>query len=374
MQAQEGMIRAAAERARRFCERLEIEIPLLSAPMSGVSTPELAAAFSCAGGLGVLAADLLEPEDIEREVRRVRAITDRPFAVNLRIPPRDRGDRAQALKVIYALGELRRELGLPEQVDLDAFREPDFDRQLEALLDCGVRAACCSFGGYREAYEERLHAAGVFILGAATTLREAKVQRSARADAVILQGAEAGGPRLYFESEPQESSVGLSVLLAGAGRAVNLPLVASGGISTPAGAVAALVAGASAVMVGTAVACSPESAAPDLMKRSMIAASDTATCLSDQLSGRLERVMKNGLIEALKRAGVASSGYPWQRFIMHDLMERAAQLGRADLLRMPVGQGADVFCCRKALETVRILGQALREFMSGQSAGPAKEQ
>lgn len=355
------------ERAKRFCDRLGIEVPLLSAPMSGASTPALAAAFSNAGGLGMLAGDLLSPEEIVREVEETRKLTDRPFGVNLRVPPRDRGERAYAEKVAYALSDLRKELGLPEKVDFDSFAEPDFERQLEALLDSGVKVAGCSFGGYREAYEEKLHGAGVFIIGAATTLREAKVQRAAHADAVILQGAEAGGPRLYFESEADESRVGLSVLLSGASRAIRLPLVAAGGISTPSGAAAALVAGASAVMVGTACACSPESAVPELMKRSMVAASDTATVMTDLFSGRLERVMKNGLAEALSRAGVKTAGYPFARYIMSDIMAAAAAQGRADLLRMPVGQGANIFCCRSAAETAGELAKGLRAFLASGS-------
>lgn len=352
------------ERSKRLCEQLAIEVPLFSAPMAGASTPALAAAFSNAGGLGFLAGDLLSPSEIERQVQETRKLTEKPFGVNLRVPPRDRGERAYAEKVAYALSDLRKELGLPEKVNLDAFVEPDFEAQLEALLDCGVKVAGVSFGGYREVYEERLHKAGVFILGAATTLREAKVQRAAHADAVILQGFEAGGPRLYFESEAEESAVGLSVLLSGASRALRLPLVAAGGISTKAGAAAALVAGASGVMVGSAAVASPESGVPDLMKKSMMAASDTSTTLTDLFSGRLERVMRNGLAEALSRAGVKSAGYPYARYIMMDIMEAAAKAGRADLLRMPVGQGGNVFACRSARVIADELASGLREFLS----------
>lgn len=219
----------------------------------------------------------------------------------------------------------------------------------------------CTFGGFREVYGEKLHQAGVYILGAATTLREAKVQRAADSDAVILQGVEAGGPRLYFESDPEEASVGLSVLLPEAARALKLPLIASGGIGSAFSVKGAMMAGASAVMVGSALACSPEAGAPKLMRDAMIAASDTATCLTDLFSGRLERVMKNGLIEALSRAGVRSAGYPYQRYIMQDMMEAAVRAGRQDLLRMPVGQAANAFSCRSAAETLSEIRTALLE-------------
>ena len=353
-----------AQRARFFCDRFGISKPLVGAPMTGVSSPELAAAVSNAGGLGMLALDLSSPEDIIGDISHVRELTDRPFAVNLRIPPRDRGDARQAERVDYALGDLRKELGLPEKTGWENQSEPDFDEQFDAVMACGVPVVSCSCGGFREKYEERLHKAGVLILGAATTLREAKVQRAAHADAVVLQGVEAGGPRLYFESEPGESVVALGVLLSECRRAIRLPLVAAGGISTGNAAAAALVAGASAVMVGTAIACSPESKAPDLMKRSMVAASDTATCLTDLLSGRLERVMSNGLVEALKRAGVQSAGYPYQRYVMQCIMEAAARAGRGDLLRMPVGQGATVFCCRRAAESLGDIVEGLDWAMS----------
>ena len=350
------------EASGQLCRKLGIEIPFIAAPMSGVSTPALAAAVSRSGGLGMLSADLLEPEEICREVEETRRLTDRPFAVNMRIPPRDRGSLEQAEKVAYALSDLRKELGLEEAVDFSSFREPDFERQLEAVLDLGIKVVSCSFGGFREAFEERLHSSGAFILGSATTLREAKVQRAARADAIVLQGYEAGGPRLYFESDPEESSVCLSVLLAEAHRAVRLPLIAAGGIGTASAARAAIAGGAAAVMAGSALACAPESAAPDLMRRSMAAASDTATCVTDLLSGRPERVMRIGLVEALKRAGVASSGYPVQRFIMRDIMRAAVRSERPDLLRMPAGQAANIFSCRPAAETVGLIRQGLPHF------------
>ena len=183
------------KRIRDFCGRLGIEVPLLSAPMTGVTTPELVAAVSNAGGLGILAADLMSPEEIAAAAEQTKRLTDRPFGINLRIPPRDRGSLEQAEKVAYALSDLRKELGLEEKVDFSRFSEPEFESQLDAVLETGVPVVSCTFGGFREVYGEKLHQAGVYILGAATTLREAKVQRAADSDAVILQGVEAGGPR-----------------------------------------------------------------------------------------------------------------------------------------------------------------------------------
>lgn len=215
------------KRIRDFCGRLGIEVPLLSAPMTSITTPELVAAVSNAGGLGILAADLMSPEEIISAAAQTKRLTDRPFGINLRIPPRDRGSLEQAEKVAYALSDLRKELGLEEKVDFSRFSEPEFESQLEAVLETGVPVVSCTFGGFREVYGEKLHQAGVYILGAATTLREAKVQRAADSDAVILQGVEAGGPRLYFESDPEEASVGLSVLLPEAARALKLHLTAA---------------------------------------------------------------------------------------------------------------------------------------------------
>ena len=196
-----------AKRAKDFCNRFGISMPLVEAPMTGASSPELAAAVSNAGGLGMLALDLLSPQDITKEIARTRELTDKPFAVNLRVPPRDRGDAEQAARVDYALSDLRKELGLPEESGWKECSEPDFDEQFEAVLASGVPFVSCSCGGFREVYEEKLHSRGALILGAATTLREAKVQRAAHADVVVLQGAEAGGPRLYFESEPETRSI-----------------------------------------------------------------------------------------------------------------------------------------------------------------------
>ena len=218
-------------------------LPVMNAPMAGVTTPEMVAAVSNAGGLGVLAADFLEAGEITSAVAAVRAQTDKPFAVNLRIPSvAQRGDCAP---LVASLEALRQELGCSETLPL-----PDFEDQFQAVLEADIPVVRVCFGGFREIYADKLKEKGVRVIGAATTLREAKVQRAAGVDAVLVQGSEAGGPRLSFESS-EEDAVGLMSLIGPASRATGLPVVASGGVATGRQMASCLVAGACAVEVGT---------------------------------------------------------------------------------------------------------------------------
>ncbi len=323
-------------------------IPLMNAPMPGVTTPEMVAAVSCASGLGVLAADFMSAEELSREIEAVRKLTDKPFAVNLRA--RDKEGKSQffdteverqtARRFAHAMSDLAVDLGLP--ADYPPAQLPDFDEQLECILSQDVGFVTVSFGGLREIYADKLKDAGIVTIGAATTLREAKVMRSAGVDAVIVQGAEAGGPRLNFEAADEHSLVGLMNLIGPAARATQLPVVASGGLMTGAQFAAALVAGASGAMLGTALLKSTESAAHPAHQAALEFASDNATVLTRLYDGRWARVLENGLIEAVQDAGLTLAGYPNQWRVAHPLSEAARRNDRDDLMPLYAGQGAEL--------------------------------
>ncbi|MGN1209817.1 MAG: NAD(P)H-dependent flavin oxidoreductase [Duodenibacillus sp.] len=344
--------------------------PVLNAPMAGVTTPAMAAAVCQSGGLGVLAGDFLSPEELAREIAQVRRLTDRPFAVNLRV--RDKQGKSQffdgpeerkkAQAIQRALGDLAVDLGLPEHYA--AFDLPDFDAQLSAVIECRVPVVCVAFGGLRETYADALKAAGIAVIGAATSLREAKVMRSAGVDALIVQGAEAGGPRLNFEKSDEASLVGLMSLIGPAARATGLPVVAAGGIMTGAQAAAALAAGAAGIMLGTALVRSDESAAHPAHKAQLPYVDDTGTVLTRVFSGRLTRVIENGLVQALREAGLQDAGYPNTWCAMAPILAVARAADRADLLELAAGQGAQLArtgAARTIIEHLWQQCQTLRE-------------
>ncbi len=358
-------MKAIFERIARFTSSLGIELPILNAPMAGVATPEMVAAVSEAGGLGVLAADLLNGEEIHEAVRQVRSLTKKPFAVNLRIPTKRSEERVDSL--LDALSILREEKGLKKRIPL-----PDFDSQFDALLKEDVRAIRVSFGGLREIYVEKLERRAKemgkkrpFLIGAATTLREAKVQRAAGVDAVIVQGSEAGGPRLSFE-DTDEALLGLVSLVGPAARSTVLPVIASGGITTSAQLAAAMVLGACAVEVGTYLLATKESAMADFYKEAFQFASDTTPRLTRLISGRLTRAIPTEIIRALEDASISPVTYPAQYECMAPIFQAAASEGNGDYADLSCGVSIPRGVPEETSVAIRTLWEDARENYLGE--------
>ncbi|MBO5659242.1 MAG: nitronate monooxygenase [Duodenibacillus sp.] len=325
------------ERARRFYDLFGVSVPVLNAPMMGVTTPAMVAAVAAAGGLGVLPGDRLTAEELRQAIRDTRALTDKPFAVNLRVPAkRENTDNEQS--VHEAMSELKALLGCPTEYVPHPITP--FEDLFDVVVDERIPVVSVSFGGLREIYADKLKALGVKTIGAATTLREAKVMRSAEVDAVVVQGVEAGGPRLNFEQPDADSLVGLMSLIGPSVRATRLPVIAAGGIMTGAQMAACLMAGATAVQVGTLLLRTPESAAHPLHKAALEYASDSSTRLTRVFNGRLTRVIPNGLVEAVEESGVELADYPSQWRVMAPIHAAARAQDRDDLMPMPAGQGA----------------------------------
>lgn len=325
------------QRAEQFKRLFGADIPVMNAPMTGITTPEMVAAVANAGGLGVLCGDRLAPDALRAAIRRTSELTNRAFAVNLRVPAK-RENTAHEQEVHEAVKDLKELLGCSTDFALEPI--PTFEEQFDVLVEERVPIVSVSFGGLREIYADKLKDLGVKMIGAATTLREAKVMRSAEVDAVIVQGAEAGGPRLSFEQPDTQSVVGLMSLIGPSVRATQLPVIASGGIMTGQQMAASLLAGACAVQVGTLLLRTPESAAHPLHKQALEWATDATTQLTRVFNGRLTRVIPNGLVEAIEDAGIELCDYPSQWRVMAPIHEAARRQDRDDLMPMPAGQGA----------------------------------
>lgn len=329
-------------RTNHFTALLGVRLPVMNAPMTQAAGPAMAAAVCRAGGLGVLTGDALEPAELADAIDAVRRLAgdQARFAVNLRVLDLKRPS-AEALalqeKMRHALEDLSADVGA-EPAGL--IKLPDFDAQFEVLVQKKVPVVSVTFGGLREEYDERLKEAGILWMGTAATLREAKVLRSAGADVVVVQGLEAGGPRLNFENTDEEAALGMTVITAHAERATRLPIVASGGIGTPEQVYAALAAGASAVMLGSALLRTHESEASASFKALLPMMSEVSVRLTRCFNGRLTRVYPSDLVRALEDAGLTFAPYPLQREVMQPILEAAARGGRDDLDCLPAGQSA----------------------------------
>ena len=242
------MIDRPLDRAAAFREAHGLGLPVLMAPMAGACPPALAAAVGRAGGMGACGALTMDSGAIAAWAREVRAATDRPFLMNLWVPdPAPARDPAHEATVSAFLGAWG-----PPPGELAATLPIDFADQCEALLEARPAAVSSIMGLFPEAFVERARSLGIRWFATATTVGEAVAAAAAGADAIVAQGMEAGGHRGAFEAERAgERLVGLVSLVPAIVDAVDVPVVAAGGIGDARGAAAALALGASAIQIGT---------------------------------------------------------------------------------------------------------------------------
>ena len=321
----------------------------------GLSTPGLAAAVSTAGGLGSVAGGASSPDGLRDEIREVRRRTDAPFAVNLFAPlPREEPAADAIARVREVLVPWHEELGL--EVPEPAAPPELYGDRLTVLIEEQVPVLSFTFGIPPLLDEAR--AAGLTVLGTATTAREALLLARAGVDAVVLQGAEAGGHRGTFAGPFDEALVPLAELIGGAAEAVDLPLVAAGGLVDGAGIAAALRLGAEGVQLGTAFLVAPEAGTPAAYRRAVLAGGEAM--VTNAYSGRHARLLRTPLVDALRAAG-AVTPYPFQAALLSELRRAGAELDRADLLFLLSGSGAGRLRELPAAELVAALARETDE-------------
>lgn len=343
-------------RAQALTSLLSIQYPIIASPMYGVTTPAMVAAVSNAGALGALPCGVMTGDEITQAIANVRALTDKPFSVNLRVPPRQEPSAESVQTIFDALEPLRDELGAAHQ----KASIPTFEEQFEAVLAANVPVVSFSFGGPREVFAEALEAQGTIMMGNVNSTREAKVMKVAGCQVIIAQGWEAGGPRQYFENPHEASQIGLMALVPPVVRvAQNVPVVAAGAVMSAEAMVAAMMLGASGVQIGSLLLRSRESALWDAAKAQIGWADDATTRVIDRGSGRMTRVLETGLSQALADAQLTTSPYPGQLAALNSIYQAASKQNRIDLLEIPMGQGAQG---AKALPTATIMADLIQAY------------
>jgi nitronate monooxygenase len=322
-----------------FAERFGLRVPVVQAPMAGATTPELVAAVSNSGGLGTLAGAALSPEKMASDVAAIRALTDRPFGVNLFVLEPAAPDDATVRRALEAIDPVRAELGLPPGQPLERYA-PDFRAQLEMLIELRVPVASFTFGLLSREDVERLRANGQYVIGTATHVAEGVAWRDAGADAIAAQGSEAGAHRGTFIGSFEEALVGTMALVPQLVDATGLPVLAAGGIMDGRGIVAALALGAQAAVMGTAFLTSRESAIPQTWKDRLRSISDTSTSVTRAITGRHARGIRNPLMQRLSEAPQNIAPYPVQNALTQELRQTAARAQNGDFLSLWSGQGA----------------------------------
>jgi nitronate monooxygenase len=323
--------------------------------MASVATPELAAAVSNAGGLGALGSAMLAPEALRREAEAVRALTDRPFQLNFFCHRFPEIDSAMADAARAAIEPLYDEVGLGPPPEPSA-PMIDFDEtRLEALLEIAPVVVSFHFGLPGADAVAACREAGLCILATATTVEEARHLEAAGVDAVVAQGAEAGGHRGSFLVGGDDGPVGTLSLVPQLVDAVNVPVIAAGGIADGRGLAAALALGAGAVQMGTAFVLAVESGAPDHYRRALAGSCPEQTTITRNFSGRPARVLANRITDEV----IDPLPYPAQMSLTMPLREAAED--PRELYPMWAGQGAALARELPAAEIVeRTVAEALR--------------
>ena len=330
----------------------DTRLPIIQAPMAGgTDTPALAAAVSNADALGSLGCAYLTPAQIEHAANAVRALTDKPFALNLFARGESVDDPAASTRVDAVLAPFREELGLANVIEVPPPSPPRFDDQLEAVLRVAPRVFSFTFGVPGAVQLSSLRVRGISIVGTATTVEEARALDEAGVDAICVQGAEAGGHRGTFLGAFEDALVGTLALLQQVVRVTKLPVIAAGGIMTGNAIRAALHVGASAVQLGTAFMCCPEAGTSPAHREAMLTA--TATTVTRAFSGRPARGIRNRMTDAFERA--APAPFPQQQRLTAAIRKAASQQGRTDLMQMWAGQAAPLVRAMPAAELVATL-------------------
>jgi nitronate monooxygenase len=328
----------------------QLEVPIVQAPLSGgPSTPELAAAVAGAGGLGFVAGGYRTPDALRDAIARTRALTGRPFGVNLFAPTGAAADpdvvrryaeslRAEADRAGVALGEPR-------------FDDDAFDAKLALLAADPVGVASFTFGCPPAETIARVRETGAAAWVTVTDPDEAEQAAAAGADALVVQGTEAGGHRGAFADREDRVDYGLLALLQLVRARVELPLVAAGGIATGRGVAAVLAAGAVAAQVGSAFMLCPEAATSAPHRTALATARPTG--LTRAFSGRLARGIVNRL--QAEHSAEAPMAYPEVHHVTSPLRAHGRKAGDADIINLWAGEAHALAEALPAAEIVKRL-------------------
>ncbi|HJP99638.1 MAG TPA: nitronate monooxygenase [Rhodanobacteraceae bacterium] len=280
---------------KQLLERLGLQVPIIQAPMAGVSSPAMAAAVANNGGLGSLGVGAMQAEQARSAIRRFRAMSDGPLNVNVFVHCAARADASRESAWLECMRPEFARCGAepPKQLReiYTSFR--DDEAMLAMLVEARPAVVSFHFGLPHPRQIEALHAARIYLLAAATNVQEARTVEAAGVDAVVAQGYEAGGHRGVFDPDAEDNRLGtfaLTRLLVGT---VALPVIAAGGIMDGAGVAAALVLGASAAQLGTAFVGTDESLADAVYRERLFGDAAHRTIMTRVISGRPARCLAN---------------------------------------------------------------------------------
>lgn len=342
----------------RICEELGIEYPIFCAGMGGVAMAELVAAVSNAGGMGVLGATRLSPAGLRSEIRKIRALTDKPFGVDLLMPlglPSDlSGIRVPSMPSF--LTQLEQSIEhlpeVPANAAVAILTEELTRQQFQVVIDEKVPLYASGLGTPEWVVREA-HSNGIRVLALVGNLKNALRVERLGVDYIVAQGAEAGG---------HTGRVSTMVLVPAVVDAVKVPVIAAGGITDGRGVAAALMLGAVGAWIGTRFIATREAVTPWNVKERLVQLDDEGTVVTKAYTGKPTRVIRNRYTDAWQGNERSLEPMPLQSLMVAPLVAKAKAAGDMDIANWPTGQGACLIReIKGAAEVVaEIVGEATR--------------
>jgi NAD(P)H-dependent flavin oxidoreductase YrpB (nitropropane dioxygenase family) len=347
----------------RICDLLEIDVPIVLAGMGGASTPELAAAVSNAGGLGVLGAAACGAEELRAWIRRTRELTDRPFGVDTLLPasvrresyeqapgpsPVERLPEYQAFAREFMEREGLRPVAVPRRGA--AFTKDFFAEQMEVVIEERVPVYASGLGDPGP-WIPRLRASGTRVMAVVGAVRHVRKVLASGIDAIVAQGHDAGG---------HNSPIGTMALIPQVvDAAEGVPVLGAGGIADGRGVAAAIVLGADGAWVGSAFLATHEAGIAEFQKKAIVAASEESTTVTRALTGKPARYIKSKWTEAFAESGLEALPMPFQGAVSAPVTRAALAQERGDVAPGFAGQGIGM------IRSIRPAAEVLRELVEG---------
>ena len=361
----------AAWNRNRLTAKLGIDYPIVQGPLGGLSSQRLTAAVSNFGGLGSFGAHTLTPEAIEDAIARIWALTSKPFAMNLWVSMEDDGartsDEGAFNRSLAPIAGHLAELGVSPPA-YTPYSPRRLEVQARVLLDAKVPIISFIFGIPPTDILKECRSKGIVTIGTATTADEAVALEEAGVDAIAASGFEAGGHRGSFLRSAEDSLTGTLSLVPQIVDAVDVPVIAAGGIGDARGVIAVLALGAEGAQIGTAFLACEESGASRLHREALRGQDAGHTGLTRGFTGRLARGIRNRLMEEFNRREGEILPYPLQRALVRSLSMAAEAAGRSDLLPLWAGQSAALSTCSDVLGFLDVLVEEVSAI-----AGPVVE-
>jgi len=354
--------------SNRLLDLIGTELPIVQAPMAGAQGAELAIAVAQAGGLGSIPCAMLREEAIRAAVKQLRRASNRPFNLNFfcHRPPEHNDQTEAAWRA--RLAPFMAEFGV-EPPDKPGTARMPFDETMCALVE-ELRPSIVSFhfGLPAPALFGRVKQTGAVVLASATTVAEARFLANAGVDAVIAQGVEAGGHRGMFLETDIAGQVGTMALVPQIVDAIDLPVIATGGIADGRAMAAAMALGASGVQIGTAYLLTPQSTISELHRGALRDSSDGDTALTNVFTGRPARGLSNRAVQELGPMALETPDFPLAANALAPLRKAAEAQGSADFTPLWSGQAGAMAREIDAGELTRKIADQALDRLRGLSA------